>query len=67
MTTTDIGPLTWRERGLILDDRIRRAKRKAELISGMVKITSGEDSEILFDAVVEAKREEGRLQDEKKI
>ncbi len=63
----EIGPLSWRERQLVLDDRIRRMKRKAELLSGMVKIASGEDAEILFDAIIETKREEERLHRGKKI
>jgi len=67
VTTTEIGPLTWRERCLVLDDRIRRARRRCELLAGMAKITSNEDGEIVFDMIVEVKREEDRLRQAKKI
>jgi len=62
----DIGPLTWRERQLVLDDRIHRARRDTEYLRDQVTKMPDKDADVLFDLVVEKKRDIERLESMKR-
>lgn len=63
MATIEIGPLTFYEKRVILDYRVSRARRKVELLRGLLLSLKGrdEDEHIVWDLFMEEIRNRNNL------